>query len=527
VRSRSPLQLGARRSVLLRGLAGAAICASAIAVAAVLVPLVSRWLDGPTRPEAPGAIVAVPSDIGPTLAPDTTSTRHKPHAKAKPHARHAVVVGGDVVILDGTDVAPKPAPAKTPEPAPAPAKHPASTAPAKTPTVVSDESKPAAPAVVPAPAPPPAAAASTGLVRLSVQSVGIGPNAAGDPELQAKLAIQGAQPTDALPDTVTLHLRPQMPSSAQSNASALALKATVDMVDAPRTAPTDPALRMRVRMAVSAAQAGTATAVPVVHDPGPADGKSNVIALTVGLQSFVRAPQDGTPGEGDPTTPPDNQGPGDGTTTPPPDGQGPGDGTTPPPDNQGPGDGTTTPPPDGQGPGDPTTPPGQPTGGDPATPPQPAPGDPTTPPDQPTGGGPTTTPPQPAPGDPTTTPSQPPAGGATTLPPTEILIPVGPVRPNGGTTTVPVPTDPTATDPPLDQLPIVVIVEELPPEPPPADPADQANPAVQDPAPEVVSPPADTTDPGTAPAPAPGPGVGDGTAIVVSADAPPADTSSS
>jgi hypothetical protein len=74
-------------------------------------------------------------------------------------------------------------------------------------------------------------------------------------------------------------------------------------------------------------------------------------------------------------------------------------------------------------------------------------------------------------------------------------------------------------------VPVVVIVEELPPEEPPVDPADGSTPVVQDPPADVVSPPADTTDPGTAPAP--DAGNGDATAVVVSADAPPPTTNDS
>ena len=126
------------------------------------------------------------------------------------------------------------------------------------------------------------------------------------------------------------------------------------------------------------------------------------------------------------------------------------------------------------------------------------------------------------PGDPATTPAPP--TDAITLPSTEILIPVGPVRPNEGATEIPVAADPTDTTTPTDSVPIVVIVEELPPADPPAGQADPSTPVVQDPAP-AVAPPADTTDPGTAPAP--DAGATDGTAIVVSADAPPSQPTTS
>ena len=47
--------------------------------------------------------------------------------------------------------------------------------------------------------------------------------------------------------------------------------------------PPDPALRMRVRMTIAPAETGT----PMVQEPGPGDGRSNVIALTVSLPLIV------------------------------------------------------------------------------------------------------------------------------------------------------------------------------------------------------------------------------------------------
>jgi hypothetical protein len=507
VRFRSPVQSGVQRSMLARGFAGAAICASAFAVVALLVPVMSRWLDGAKPADTPRASASIPDDTGPALGPFVTETdKKRTHAKPKPKQRHAVLVSGNVVILSGTDALPAPA-AATPDPAPAPATRPVTKPKTskKAPKVVTDESNPvASPISAPATG---TAAADPGLVRLRVQSVGIAPSASGDPELQAKLAIENAQPSLALPPTVTLHLRPQIPTALQTNNDGFAVNASVDMVDAPRTTAADPALRMRVRIAIAPAQASAPTAVPGAEAQAPPGGKSNVIALTAPLKAFVRAPEEGTPGEGDPTTPPGNEGPGQPTT---------------PPDQPAPSDPTTPP---YEGPGDPTTPPDQPEPGEPTTPPtdQPAPGDPTIPPTDPGPADPTTPPDQPAPSDPTT-PGQPTAGDPTAIPPTEILIPVGPVRPNEGTATVPVPPGPAGEAPATDQVPIVVIVEELPPEEPPADPADPSTPVVQDPAPEVATPPADGTDPGTTPVPD---GNGPATAIVVSTDAPPAAPSNS
>ncbi|MEA2383748.1 MAG: hypothetical protein QOH72_3719 [Solirubrobacteraceae bacterium] len=461
---RSPPPSNAHRSAVLRGFAGAALCASAIATVLVLAPVVGRWVGGSDHP-AVSRIAGMPDESGlGLLGVDAGKTRrpHRAHAKPAPRHRHAVLTAGDVVMLAGGEAATQSSPA-APVPAPATGKRPLRP---KTPKSPAKKVTGGSPAIVlpPAPAAAANAAASTGLVRLSVQSVGIAPNAAGEPELQAKLGIDGANAADALPPTVTLHLRPQIPATPSSD-TALALKAQVDMVDAPRTAPTDPALRLRVRMTIAAAPTGT----PIVQEPGPADGKSNVIALTVALTSFTKV--EDTPPT-DPTTPPDQQGPGDPTTTPPP-------------DQQGPGDPTTTPPPDPQGPGDPTTTPPVQTPTDPTTPPVQTPTDPTTPPVQ-------------TPTDPTTPPA---ADTPAPIPPTEILIPVGPVRPNSGTTTVPVTPTTGDTATAADPVPVEVIVEELPPDVP-APPAggDVATPGVQDPAPEVAAPPAQP-DPGPTPVP--------------------------
>jgi hypothetical protein len=481
VHFRSPLKSNAYRGAVLRVFAGAVLCASAIAGVVLLAPVVGRWVGGSDRPAATTRIAGMPDDSRLAgIGLDTRDTRkpRREHSKPQRH-RHAVLTAGDVVILAGDEPAsPKFSPA-TPAPAPSTGKRPvqpkAPRSPAKK---VTD--KPSAIVLPKTPAPAAGAAASSGIVRLSVQSVGIVPNAAGEPELQAKLGIAGAAPADALPPTVTLHLRPQIPAMAASSDTPFALKASVDMVDAPRTAPTDPALRLRVRMTIAAAPAATTT--PTVQEPGPGDGKSNVIALTVALTSFTKI-EDTPPVD---PTPPD---------------QGPSEPTTPP--TQGPTEPTM---PSDPGPSEPTTPPTQ-GPADPTTPPDQAPSDPTTPPDQP------------APADPTTPPDQPVATTPAPVPPTEILIPVGPIRPNSGTTTVPVTPTTGDTAPAADPIPIEVIVEELPPEEPPASTGDVATPAVQDPAPEVVAPPAE-------PDPTPTPmsdSVDPSVAVVVATDVAPPD----
>ena len=483
-----------------------------IAAAAVLASALGIWPGGAEKAPAPQPPLAKASDDtlrGHLLIEDVDKAKHKKKHKAeRRHAWMAESTDAQIVVRP-----PSAAPSATLAPAPAQAveakkkkKAPAKTAPAQEEEVTSSSGKPA-PAAVATPVPA-AADASTGLVRLSVRSVGVSPNDTGNPELLVKLGIENARAADALPDTVTLHLRPNLPSSGPApDDPSLAFKANVDMVDAPRTTPADPALRMRVRMTIGAAQAAT----PMVQEPAPVEGgKSNVIALTVPLESF-RAPDDDTPPSDDPTTPPDSSGPGGPAPSDPP--SGPSD-----PPSSGPGG------PEQPAPADPAPQPDPPVGHDPA-PTDPAPTDPAPQPDPPVGHDPA--PADPGPADPQPQPQpQPPAGGdpAPTQPaptpapaqqPTEILIPVGPVRPVSGT--VPVPVAPVGGDGALaDPIPVDVIVEELPPaDPAPADPANEPTTAVQDPPIEVVSTPADSTDAGATP-----PAAGDPPAGQVPADSP-------
>jgi hypothetical protein len=503
VRVRSPRKSeNNRQRALFRGLAGAALCASVIAAAAVLASALGIWPGGAQKAPASQAPIANASDDalrGHLVIEDVDKAKHKKKHKAeRRHSWMAESTDSQIVVRPAT-----PGPSTTLAPVPAQAvkakkkkNAPAKSAPATEEEVTSSSGKPA-PAAVATPVPA-AADASTGLVRLSVRSVGVAPNDAGNPELLVKLGIESARAADALPDTVTLHLRPNVPSSGStSDDPSLAFKAHVDMVDAPRTTPADPALRMRVRMTIGAAQPAT----PMVQEPAPVEGgKSNVIALTVPLESF-RTPEDGDTPTDEPTTPPDSSGPGGPAPSDPPS-QGPSD-----PPSSGPGEPT---------PADPAPQPDRPVGHDPAptdpAPTDPAPADPAPQPGPPVGD-------DPAPADPA---PQPPADGAPApsqpapaQQPTEILIPVGPVRPVSGT--VPVPVAPVGGDgAQADPIPVDVIVEELPPaDPPPADPSNDPTTAVQDPPIEVVSTPADTTDAGATP-----PAASDAPAGQVAADSP-------
>jgi hypothetical protein len=471
VRVRSPRQSeNNRQRALFRGLAGAALCASVIAAAAVLLSALGIWPGGAEKAPAQQPPVANASDdaLRGHLVVDIDKAKPKKHKAKSRHAWMSDATDGQIVVRPAT-----PGPSTTLAPVPAQAvkakkkkNAPAKSVPPPAEEEVTSSSGKPAPAPAAAATPVPAADASTGLVRLSVRSVGVAPNAAGNPEL------------------------------------------LVNMVDAPRTTSADPALRMRVRMTIGAAQPAT----PMVQEPAPvAGGKSNVIALTVPLASF-RAPEGGDGPTDQPTTPPDSSGPGGPAPTDPPS-----DPSDPP--SSGPGA------PSEPTPADPSPNPDQPVDRDPA-PTDPAPTDPTpADPDQPVGHDPAPT--DPGPSDPAPQP-QPPTGGTpapsrpTPAPapqpaqqPTEILIPVGPVRPVSGT--VPVPVAPVGGDgAQADPIPVDVIVEELPPaDPSPAAPANEPTTAVQDPPIEVVSTPADSTDAGAAP-----PAASDPPSGQVAADSP-------
>jgi hypothetical protein len=475
-----------------------------IAAAAVLLSALGIWPGGAEKAPAQQPPVANASDDalrGHLLVDVDKGKAKKKHKADHRHSWMSEATDSQIVVRPAT-----PGPSTTLAPVPAQAVKakkkthtPAKTTPPAEEEVTSSSGKPT-PAAVATPAPA-AADASNGLVRLSVRSVGVEPNSAGNPELLVKLGIENARAADALPDTVTLHLRPNVPSSGSSqDAASLAFKAHVDMVDAPRTTAADPALRMRVRMTIGAAEPAT----PMVQEPAPVEGgKSNVIALTVPLASF-RAPDGDNPPTDQPTPPPDSSGPGTPNPSDPP-----ADPSDPPSSGPG-GPGEPTP-------ADPSPNPDQPVGHDPAptdpAPTDPAPADPAPQPDQPVGQDPAPT--DPGPTDPAPQPQpQPPSGGApapsqpTPAPapapqqPTEILIPVGPVRPVSGT--VPVPVAPVGGDgAQADPIPVDVIVEELPPDDPaPADAANAPTTAVQDPPIEVVSVPSDSTDAGSATPPA-------------------------
>src|SRR5919202_43726 len=125
------------------------------------------------------------------------------------------------------------------------------------------------------------------------------------------VAIDRAAGNAAVPDQVTVRLRPQLPgrTGAASAGAPLALQANLDVIDAVNGngVPGDgapPPMAMRVRMALAAAPGAAPDAAPTVADAGDGDGQSNVIALTVPLAAFTAPDSSGPSGGNDDDAPP-------------------------------------------------------------------------------------------------------------------------------------------------------------------------------------------------------------------------------
>jgi hypothetical protein len=439
-RKKSPLS----NRPLVTGSAGAALCLLGfVVVAAVALVTGAVSPGGRDKEKSPPAATVVPSPGFDRLAaPEETERKAKRKRARKDRGDLVVTKLGPSQAVVATSAETQ---TETPSLPPAPATRPAKTPVAKAPK------KPAAGAVAgtiakgtPAtavatlPAGTPAPDASNGLLRLSVRSVGLEPDAYGDPELLVKLAIGGAKPSDGLPDKVTLHLKPKVPGSGPDPDPTLALRAQVDTVAIEPSQRTDATMRLRVRMTIAPAEAAEAKD-PVVQDAGPGDGTSNVLAVTVPMSSFT--PGDETPGE-EPSEP------------------GPGAPTAP------------------GGPSEPHTPeqpvPSEPV---PAPTPTPAPSEPAPAPgpDMPAPSEPAPAPnpepqPEPQPGPaptpapspaPEPTPAPPPAPGPAepVAPTTQILIDLRAVNPTGESTTVPVTPAPTDGQPATTVVPVKVVLQ--------------------------------------------------------------------
>jgi len=157
---------------------------------------------------------------------------------------------------------------------------------------------PAAVAAAAIPATPVIPAKTAKALKLTVASVAVETDDNGLPELRLSMAVDGAVAGAATPDNVTVRLRPKLPDDKHAAAGPLALRAHVDVVDAPAddggpgsslsSGPGSvqvPGLQMRIRMTLEAADVA-ADSAPKVADGGEGDGQSNVIALSVPLAAF-------------------------------------------------------------------------------------------------------------------------------------------------------------------------------------------------------------------------------------------------
>ncbi len=151
------------------------------------------------------------------------------------------------------------------------------------------------------PATPLTPAKTAKALKLTVASVAVETDDNGLPELRLSMAVDGAVAGAATPDKVTVRLRPKLPDDKHAAAGPLALRAHVDVVDAPAddrghgsslsAGPGSvqvPGLQMRVRMALEPVADTTADSAKVA-DAGDGDGQSNVIALSVPLAAFSGA----------------------------------------------------------------------------------------------------------------------------------------------------------------------------------------------------------------------------------------------
>ncbi len=338
-----------------------------------------------------------------------------------------------------------------------------------------------------------------GALRLRVKAASFGRDN-GDPQLKLTMGVTapappaaapGAPAAAAVPEQVTVSLRPDIPSHPEREATPLALQAHVDVVDGPSE--TSTAMGLRVRMSLAPATADQ----PTIDESAEGDGKSNVVKLAIPLTAFAQDADEAIPGV--PTLPaetPTDATPGGGQS-----GGGNGKPTDTPVDETPAETPVGLPAPD-PAPAEPTTPapsepsapttPSEPAPSTPAEPTTPAPSEPSTP----------TTPSEPAP----TTPADPPAAE---MPMTEIQVPLI-VTPEPVTTVektvlpLPLEVHPDAT--PADGLRVTVAIQNAltdavaGEEPTPADPAAPADPAPADPAPAEPAPvtpadPAPSTEP--------------------------------
>src|SRR4051812_9393508 len=293
-----PVKAVLRKDLLLGGGAGLLLCAALVAGALTLGPLLGiDW--GSSGSDSGGAEAARLPAIPAVTNPNADVLRARGRAP-RVIARDAQPT--TLVAAPRTPARPQAAPSvagrtRQPTVAPTPTRTPSGGGPTGTPDVatVAPPAPVAAPgALAPAtaiPATPAARAAASKKVKLRVASAAVEAADDGAPELRLSLGIDRAAAASgpaAVPDQVTVRLRPQLPSHAAATGP-LALSATVDVVDGPANDHSDEGsvavagMQMRVRMSLSPAAASAPADKPSVADTGDnqadSQSQSNVIAL--------------------------------------------------------------------------------------------------------------------------------------------------------------------------------------------------------------------------------------------------------
>src|SRR3954462_15117171 len=258
-----PVKAVLRKDLLLGGAAGTALCAAVVGAAITIGPLLGIDWHGGTNP-APATAEAANLPALPRVSNPSAEA-----LRAQIRAPRIVSRSAQPTTRDAAQPSAAPAPASRPDNAPSiVGRRPqTTTAPPVTPRTGSTGSTgapdapvvappeptgpvlppAAAAAAMPASPPPPAAAARTPAppvagppaakkCTLRVASVAVEPDDNGSPQLRLSLALERATASAAAgPGAVTVTLRPQLPSHAAS-AGPLALRAVLDVVDAPHGA---------------------------------------------------------------------------------------------------------------------------------------------------------------------------------------------------------------------------------------------------------------------------------------------------
>jgi hypothetical protein len=326
---RPPVKAALRKDLLLGGGAGALVCAVIAGAVLGIGPLLGiDWNGNSNGADAGAQAVALPAipATSPQAADALRRRAHSPRVVARIDQPTTVTARrrGAAPATGGSrsTAAPK-VRGRTSQPTVAPHV----VAPANTqdaPTVAAPDAPATAPAIAAAaaaaiPATPVTPARVAKALRLSVASVAVQNDDNGQPELRLSLAVDGAVSGATAPDNLTVRLRPQLPNDKNTAVGPLALRAHVDVVDAPADGgsgssnPTGsdsgavqvPSLQVRVRMALEPAATADPASAPTVADAGDGDGQSNVIALSVPLAAFSGddQPQPDDPAPADPSTP--------------------------------------------------------------------------------------------------------------------------------------------------------------------------------------------------------------------------------